>query len=413
MHNKSMKKVVRKQKAKKQSIKSMYFDYASATPIDAGVFSIIEKTMKTDYANPSALHSLGVKAHSKLNELRSKVAAVLSVVPKEVVFTSGATEANVLMIQGVVGAYYRATKTIPHIIVSAIEHASILETCAALERDQCAEISHLPVTTDGIVDTSILRDLLKPNTVLVSVHYVNNEIGTIQPLREIAKIIRHYRKTVTHNSYPYIHTDASQAPLYLPLNIPTLGVDAMTLSSGKIYGPKGVGALYVRRGIHCDPLLTGGGQEFGLRSGTENIPLIAGFTYALEKAQALSIKENARLKSLQQWFFNELEKQFKNIRINGSKTERTPNNINISIEGVESEELVVRLDARGIFVSAKSACDSDNEEESHVIRAMYKTNNASQMGSLRISFGRETTRNQLNELLKTLHEVVHIAKEMK
>ncbi len=392
--------------------KRIYLDHAAATPLDSVIAGEIQKREKNTYGNPSALHKEGLLARELIEQSRALLADGLGISPKEVIFTSGATESNVLAICGVVDTALKQKVTRdnkPHVIVSAIEHASILETCRKLVEENKIEITYVPVLSNGIVDLKVLKDSLKKETVLVSIQYVNNEIGVIQPLKEIAKLIRHHKKSMDSKVFPYFHTDAVQAVNYCDVHVSRLGVDLMTINSGKIYGPKGIGALVIRRGNTVVPQQTGGGQEFGIRSGTENTMGIFGFSSAFKKAQQLREKESTRLRMLRDWYVGELRKHFPNIRFNGDLNARVPNNINITLPGHESEELVLRLDARGIAVSAKSACDSTSGEVSHVIRALYPdADMQSSEGSLRISMGRNTTREELKKSLQALVEASKI-----
>jgi cysteine desulfurase len=294
--------------------------------------------------------------------------------------------------------YVRGKK--PHIIISSIEHAAIIETAKILSESGEASVSYLPVDNEGIVLVQELKKMLRPETVLVSVMYANNEIGTIQPIREIAKTLRHARKE--KGMFPLLHTDATQAGNYLPLRIPPLGVDLMTLNSSKIYGPKGVGALFVRDGIILSPLMHGGIQEGGFRPGTENVAGCVAFSRALAITQSMMKKESERLSSLQNFFFNELSKAFPDSVINGSRALRLPNNVHVSFPEISSETLTLYLDARGIYVSEKSACKASMEEPSHVITALGKNTG---MGSIRFSMGRSTTRNDIKRTIAALKDI--------
>lgn len=406
-------------KRRVQSTKSkrrIYLDHAAATPLDSFVASVMQKTEKAAYGNPSALHHEGLFARTLIEGSRKIIAEGLGVSQKEIIFTSGATESNALVVRGVVEGALRAkqfTQKLPHIIVSAIEHASILETCKNLVIEKKAEVTYVPVQKNGVIDLKALKESFKVETVLVSIQYVNNEIGVVQPLKELAKLIRHHKKTVESKTYPYFHTDAVQAVNYCDMHLPRFGVDFATINSSKIYGPKGVGALYVRRGSSLVSQQYGGVQEFGLRAGTENTIGIFGFGEAFKKAQQLRDKEGRRLTMLRDWCVGELQKHFPEVRFNGDLIMRIPNNINFTLPRHESEELVLRLDARGIAVSAKSACDSASSEISHVIKALYHDADIrSTDGSLRITMGRTTTREDLKKCIQVLVEVSAIMRNV-
>ncbi len=369
--------------------KRIYLDNAATTPIDQRVLLAMQKIATETYGNPSSLYKEGVEAKKLLSEARKDIAETIGANPDEIIFTSGGTESNNLAIFGMVREPKNA-----HIIVSSVEHASVLECVKELEK-RGAEITHLPVNGDGIVSVKDVREAIKENTVLVSVMYANNEIGTIQPISEIAKIIRHSK------SRPIFHTDACQAVNYLDMNVLHLGVDLMTFNASKIYGPKGVGALFVKRGIKISPILFGGGQEKGIRSGTENVSGVKGFAEAMKITEELKEKESARLTKLRDFFIKELVKKIPSALLNGSRENRLPNNVNISISGTDAEELVIILDAHGIACSTGSACAniSADGKVSHVVEALgFGRNRAA--SSLRFTLGRETKEEDLVFVLK-------------
>jgi cysteine desulfurase len=393
-----------------KKLKKIYMDYASSALASS--------------ANPGAIHILGVQEKSKLETARVKVARILSATPDEVVFTSGATESNNLAILGVASQLQKNSAalpasglrhgrnfsaTAPHIVTTNIEHASVLETCKHL-----GNVTFVPVESNGIVDPEKIKKALKPNTVLVSVMYANNEIGTIQPIQEIAKVIRHFNKT--NNKKVYFHTDATQAINYLPINVQKLGVDLMSFNSAKIYGPKGVGALYVRRNTPIQKIMWGGEQEYGLRPGTENVEGILKFVHAFEGVEKIKDNEVKRLTKLRDYFIAQLQHSniLKNVRmlINGDLVNRLPNNVNITIPNIPSDLLVIELSARGIMASAKSACKAGDGKASHVIEAIRRDTDLSRRshaevdGSLRFSLGRETMKKDIDYTLKALQEIL-------
>ncbi|OGJ09966.1 hypothetical protein A2456_01765 [Candidatus Nomurabacteria bacterium RIFOXYC2_FULL_36_19] len=371
--------------------RKIYMDYASSAE-----------------ANPSSIHSFGVKAKAELQNARKDVAKVLNAHMDEIIFTSGGTESNNLAIQGVLRA---VKEKLPHIITTNIEHPSVLETFKLMEKRELAEISIVPVEINGIVDPKKIKKEIKKNTVLVSVMYVNNEIGTIQPIREIAKEIRHWKKKRSRSQvsktspFPVFHTDAVQAVNYLDLNVEALGVDLLSLSGSKIEGAGRVGVLYKRRGTQIENIFGGGGQEFGLRPGTENLPEIIKFSEALELVQKIKEKEVKRLTKLRDYFIAKLSKMPFDIKLNGDLENRLPNNVNISIPNIPSDLLVIELSARGIMASEKSACESGDGKASYVIKAIrpeIKEND----GSLRFSMGRQTTKKDIDYTLKSLSEIL-------
>lgn len=398
--------------------KKIYLDYAASVS-----------------ANPSSIHVLGVEAKNKLQNARKVVASVLGARASEIIFTSGGTESNNLAIQGVVWACLRSqawqekNKILPHIITTNIEHPSVLETFKLLEKRKLAEISIVSVEANGIVDPKKIKKAIKKNTLLVSVMYVNNEIGTIQPIKEIAKEIRHYKKN-RRDVFPIFHTDAVQAVNYLDLNVEKLGVDLLTLSGSKIENAGRVGVLYKRKTIELGNVYAGGDQELGLRPGTENLAEILKFSTALEFTQKMKEKEGARLLKLRDYFLAKLLRNFSHcalpglpggtladknseevsLVINGDLQNRIPNNINITIPKIPSDLLVIELSAKGIITSSKSACKSSRAEGSYVIKALRPLADP-EIGGLRFSFGRDTTKQDIDHTLKALSQILQKLKK--
>ena len=386
-------------------------DFASSTPLDERVGRLMDMYRSKHFANPSSLHKEGVAARGVINESRQIVAHILGVHSDEIIFTCGGTEGDNLAIQGIINAYHKSTKgqkhknkETPHVVTTNIEHSAVRETCRFLEREGDIELTEVPVEADGIVRPEIIKEALKENTVLVSVMYANNEIGTIQPIQEIAKVIRKHRKTFSSQS-PFFHTDAAQAINYLPIQIEKLGVDLLTFNGSKIYGPRGMGVLYKKRDVQLLPLFYGGSQEYGLRPGTENVSAIAGMAEALKITEEMKEKESKRLTELQNYFIRRLRSEFPNIIINGSLENRLFNNVNISIPGIESELLVIELDASGIAVSSKSACKSDDPDESYVITALRETCDGEE-GSIRFSLGRGTSKRDIDYVITSLKHIL-------
>lgn len=353
-------------------------DYAAATPMDEAVLAAMKPYFSDDFFNPSATYDAARQVHRALEKARADVAHWLGVRPSEVIFTAGGTEANNLAVHGIMRRFPDG-----NIVVSGMEHESVL---APAHEYDCREVKLLP---DGRVDLTDLKRLIDEKTVLVSVMYANNEIGTIQPLRETSKIIQ--EKRVSRKELPlYFHTDAAQAANYLDLHAARLGVDMMTINGGKIYGPKQAGALYVKAGVELKPLLQGGGQERGLRSGTENVAAAVGLAAALDQAQTMRHDEAARLQKLQQLFLTLLEKELPGAAVNGSLKYRLPNNVHITLPGKDNERLLIQLDEAGIMAAAGSACSASDEEPSHVLRAIGLSDEVAR-ASLRFTMGRQTT----------------------
>lgn len=413
--------------------KKIYLDYASATPIDKAVAKKMAFCEKSFFANPTSIHSEGVKTRSIIEESRAKIAKLINAHSDEIIFTGSGTESDALAILGVIKNFSSSTTKKPHIVTTKIEHPAVLENCKMLEERGEVEVTYISVDKTGIVNLEELKDSLKENTVLVSVMYANNEIGTIQPIEEIAKIIRHFRKGKSEKGksadeslalrlpkarlwgaeLPLFHTDACQAMNYLfTENIEKLGVDLMSFNSSKIYGPKGIGVLYKKRNIDLCPLYKGGGQEFGLHSGTESVSLISAIAEALSIANKIKQKEFVRLTEIRDYGIEKLLSLSKTsgykIILNGNSEVRLPNNINISISGISSELLVVELSSRSIFVSEKSACKSDDPNESYVINAIRKVcirKDGEVEGSLRISLGRDTKMADMDSLFSALKNI--------
>ncbi len=385
-------------------MKRVYLDNSATTPIDPRVIKEIFLHFKKTFGNPDSIYHEGVGSKKVLEDSRKNFASLLGAHTDEIIFTSGGTESNNIAILGVVKAFLEKNTTEEcHVIISSVEHASVREVVYEL-RSSGIKVDEVPVLPNGLVDLQILKKLLKKETALVSVQYANNEMGAIQPIREIAKILKNYRdekKEKNGENFPIFHTDASQAFCYLDCNVERLGVDLMTLDGQKIYGPKGVGALYVKRGAMISPIIFGGGQERGLRPGTPNVPLIAGLVKAGQICFDEREKETKRLSKLRDWLISEILKIApKGAIINGDSKERLPNNVNFSVPSIDAEFLVLKLDVAGIAISTKSAC-LKQEESSYVVSALggddWRAKN-----TIRISLGRFTGYEDLKKLLINL-----------
>ncbi len=375
----------------------IYLDYAAATPLDPAVRAAMEPYFSGRFYNPSALY-LGAKAVARdVAEARARVAKWLGARPGEIVFTAGGTEANNLAIHGIMQQYPDG-----NLVVSAVEHEAVLKPADGYDH-QIA-----PVRTDGQLDLEAVHSQINDQTVLISVMYANNEIGTLQPIRKLSQLLDGVKQARKKRGNPrplYLHTDACQASLYLDLHTARLGVDLMTLNGGKMYGPKQSGVLYVRAGMMLRPQILGGGQENSVRSGTENVPGIMGFAAALDQAQAQRHDEAARLRQLQQYFFRQLATELLQATINGSQKHRLPNNVHITIPGQDNERLVMALDEQGIQCAAGSACSASNEEPSHVLQAIGLSESEAQ-ASLRFTMGRSTDEAAIDQTVTALKRLV-------
>lgn len=378
----------------------LYFDYASTTPIDARVLKAMLPYFKDDFANPSSLYGEGVAIKNRVETARKEVATILEAHSDEIYFTSGGTEANNLAIFGIFEEAKKNNKH-PHFVTTSIEHPSVLE-CFEKIKKLGGEVSYVPVLENGIVDLLEFKKIIKENTTLVSIAYANNEIGVIQPVREIAKMIRGCSKNIV------FHIDACQAPNYLNLTVNTLGVDLMTLDASKMYGPKGVGALYIKRRVRLSPIMYGGSQERGIRPGTENVAGIVGFAESLKIAQKTKEKESARLTKLRDFSIAKILSLSPNFSLNGDPQARLGNNINICFPGFNGEFLVFQLDAKGISVSSVTSCRNLSlDSSSYVIGALGKEDCAK--SSLRITLGRFTKKSDVDKMIKTLASLLKSA----
>lgn len=374
--------------------KRIYLDYAAATPLDRRVLEAMQPYFAEKFYNPSASYLGARDVRKDVEKARASVAHWLGARPAEIVFTAGATEANNLAIRGVLEQFPSA-----NVVVSSIEHESVLAPAAAYD------CRLAPVDKAGLVELDKLEKLIDEKTVLVCVGYANNEIGVVQPLREIARLIATRRARRTSSLPLYFFADAAQAANYLDLHVDRLGIDLMSLNGGKIYGPKQSGALFVKAGVQLKPLILGGGQERGLRSGSENVAGITGFARALELAQTTRRGESARLGKLQRLFFELLARQLPPAKINGSLKKRLPNNVHITFPGVDNERLLIQLEEAGVLAAAGSACSAADERPSHVLSALGLSD-AEARSSLRFSLGRATTEADIKHTVKMLEDII-------
>jgi cysteine desulfurase len=373
----------------------IYLDHAATTPLDTHVLEVMQPAMRECYGNPSSMHRAGRAALHALDEARDTVAGVLGARGREIIFTASGSEADNLAIKGV-ALEQRQRGRGQHLIVSAIEHHAVLHAAEYLQREGF-DLTLLPVDADGLVRPDDLRAALRPDTVLVSIMYANNEIGTLQPLAELGGICR-------EQGVPF-HTDAVQAAGLLPLNVDALQVDLLTLAAHKFYGPKGVGALYVRRGTPLLPQLHGGGQERQRRAGTENVPAIVGLAAALQLAEERRADYAAHCAALRDHLIDGVLRQIPDTRLNGHRTQRLPNNANLSFGGVDAESLLLLLDQEGIYVSSGSACTSGALDPSHVLLALGLSPEEAG-SSARFSVGRGTSAADIALVLEVLPRIV-------
>jgi len=375
-------------------MKRIYLDHSATTPVDPQVAELMLKYYLEYYGNPSSVHFFGRQVKKALEEARIQVASLIKADPTEITFTSGGTEADNLAIQGAARA--RASKG-KHLITSAIEHHAVLDTFHYLAKNGY-EITVLPVDEEGIVRVDDLRKALRSDTILISIMHANNEVGAIQPIAEIGEIAR--EKDIL------FHVDAVQSLGKLPIDVKNMNIDLLTISSHKIYGPKGVGALYVRKGIKISPLIFGGSQERKLRSGTENAPGIIGFGKACELADQRMEEENKRLTRLRDKLMNGIVSKIEKVKINGPiGAKRLPNNVNFSVYYVEGESLLLSLDMLGIAASSGSACTSGSLDPSHVLLEMGLSHEVAH-GSLRLSLGNQNTEEDIDFVLEELPKIV-------
>ncbi|HET9721718.1 MAG TPA: cysteine desulfurase family protein [Candidatus Saccharimonadales bacterium] len=377
-------------------MKRIYLDYAAATPMSIEVLKAMEPYFSKKFYNPSATYLAARAVKQGINQARRQVAGLLGAKPAEITFTAGATEANNMAIQGIMRQFPNS-----ELLVSSIEHESVIAPARLFKHRE------IPVTKKGLIDLAKLELMVGPQTVLVSVMLVNNELGTVQPLAEIAKILNKLsilRKANGNNRPLYLHTDAAQAANYLDLHVSRLGVDMMSLNGGKIYGPKQSGALYVKAGTQLRPLIVGGGQEQGLRSGTENTGAIMGFARALESAQEKRGAEAKRVAQMRESFEKQLLEQLPQAKINGAARHRAPHIISLSLSGQDNERLMMELDELGIECAVGSACSASRQEASHVLSAIGMSDKQAR-STLRFSLGKHTT---TAEIKKTTAELVRL-----
>ncbi len=379
----------------------VYLDHAATTPLDPRVREAMLPYLGEKFGNPSSFHSVGKSVKDDLDAARSSIADILHVRPDEILFTSGGTESDNLAVLGFARANQKNGK---HLITSQIEHHAVLEAMMHLERKEGFDVTYLSPDRDGVIAVEQVQSALRKDTILVSIMYANNEIGTIEPIAEIGNAIQKFRQT-SGNAWPIFHTDACQASGALDLNVERLHVDMLTINGSKMYGPKGVGALYAKRGIKLQPLQFGGSQERAIRPGTEHIAGIVGMAKALMLVQQEYERESQRLRPLRDLLINGIQQRVEKVRLNGHPTKRLPNNVNMSFMDIEGEALLLYLDAAGIYASTGSACTSASLDPSHVILALGMPYEVAH-GSLRFTLGHSTTKEDIEYVLETLPPLV-------
>lgn len=394
--------------AKPKKIRSVYLDHAATTATDLAVVKAMQPYFSKYFGNPSSLYHAGRIANGAVNDARRTIAGLIHALPDNIIFTSGGTESDNLAIFGTAEANKNIGK---HIISVATEHHAVLHALEKLKKNGY-EITFIKVDQEGFVKTDDVISAIRPDTILISIMYANNEVGTIQPIEEIGRSLLRYRKE-KNSAFPYFHSDACQAAGYIDLDVEKLHVDLMTVNGSKIYGPKGAGFLYVRRGVKITPQEVGGSQERRLRAGTENVPGIVGLTKAMELAQKNKDKEAERIRSLAKYFWDELQEKISKIQLNGPAigNKRLSNNLNVSFLDIEGEAMLLYLDEYGVMCSTGSACTSDSLDPSHVLTAMGLQYEMSH-GSIRFSLGKENTKQDIDYLMKYLPNIVGQLREM-
>lgn len=374
-------------------MRTIYLDYAATTPTDKRVLKEMLPYFTTKYGNPSSFHIKGLEAKKTITNAKERIAKILNCSSEELVFTGSGTESINIAIQGVARALKRRGR---HIISTTIEHKAVLNTLKAL-KEEGFEITLLNVDKDGLVNQNELMDAIRKDTILVTIIYANNEIGVIQDIKNLAKIAR--------ERGVLFHTDACQAASTIDIDVSHLGVDLMTLNGSKIYATKGIGLLYVKKGVNIKPIIFGGGQEEGLRPGTENVPAIVGMAKALEICEIEKEEERKRLTKLRDYFIRRITKEIPKTILNGHREKRLANNINISFLDVEGESILLHLSEKGICASAGSACTSSSLEPSHVLIAIGRKKEIAH-GSIRFSLGRFTTKKDIDYVMKVLPGII-------
>ncbi len=379
--------------------KTIYFDHAATTPTDPEVVEAMKPFFTEKFGNPSTLYGVGREAKAAIEEAREKVAALIKADPSEIFFTSGGTESDN---HALIGVAYANEKKGNHVITSSVEHHAVLEAAEFL-KNRGFEVTVLPVDEYGLVDPEEVKKAITDKTALVSIMHANNEVGTIEPIAQIGKIAR--------EAGVYFHTDAVQTVGHIPIDVNEMNIDLLSMSGHKFYGPKGVGAIYIRKGTRISPFMHGGGQERGKRAGTHNVPGIVGLGKAAEIAGSKMEEEASHLKRLRDKLIKGILDRVEDVRLNGHPELRLPNNVNVCVEGAEGEAMLLSLDMEGICVSSGSACTSGTLNPSHVLLAMGIPPEIAH-GSLRLTLGRSTTEEEVDRFLEVLPPIVERLRKM-
>jgi cysteine desulfurase len=385
--------------------KLIYLDNAATTAVDDSVLNKMTPCFKGNFGNPSSVHGFGQEAMSEVEIARKKVASFLKASSSEIIFTSGATESNNIALRGVVKKYYEEKgedAPLPHIITSAIEHHCVLDTLRDMKKEGLVEISFLPVhKNEGVIELRALKEKIKENTILISIMYVNNEVGTLQPIEEIGSFLS--KENANKKNKILFHTDAVQAINYFDCNVANLKVDMLSFSGHKIYGPKGSGVLYIKKGTPIKSIQFGGAQEYKLRPGTHNVPAIVGIGQATENISKQDSKD--KIKELRDYLIERVLSEIPNSYLNGSREKRSPNNANFRFDNIEGEGLLLSLDMENIAASTGSACSSGSLAPSHVLLALGLKHEEAH-GSLRITLSKNTTKKEIDFMIEKTKEIV-------
>jgi cysteine desulfurase len=384
----------------------VYLDHAATGPIKPEVLKAMMPYLTSDFGNPSSMHEWGRAARIAADQAREKIANFLNVREGRIIFTGGGTEADNLAIKGLVLPFIYSQSSKPHVITSQFEHHAVLRSCETLEKNG-VEVTYIKPNVDGLIETDDIKKSIKPNTILISIMYVNNEIGTVQPIREIGQMIEKTNELRIKNqeSRIFFHTDAVQAAEYLNMDVDFLHVDLLSLSGHKIGAPKGVGALYVKKGTPIIPMMHGGEQEFNLRAGTENVAGIVGLGKAVELIKKQDTRNKIQTENLRNYFIDKVLKEIPETELNGSKEYRSPANANFYFKYVEGESILMNLDLVGIAASSGSACTSLSLQPSHVIMAVYGEAERAH-GSIRFTLSTDTAKTEIDYTIRHLKTTI-------
>ncbi len=392
-------------------MKKIYLDYAATTPVDKKVLDAMLPYFSENFGNAMSVHGFGQEALEAVDEARAKAALFFKAAPSEIIFTSGATESNNLVVKGSLRSYNSVTRKAeekPHLITTAFEHHCVLDACKFAKKDGLAEVTFIAPSKEGLISVKDIKAAIQPNTILISVMYVNNEIGTVQPIAEIGKLLKKINAERAIEKLPRIsfHTDATQAINYFNCDVAELGVDLLSMSAHKIYGPKGVGLLYIRKGTAIKRTQDGGDQEYKMRAGTHNVPGIVGLGEAINAIKTPATQKKIKeITTLRDYLIKRVLKEIPKSYLNGSAEKRSPNNANFRFDDVEGEGLILSLDLDGIAGSTGSACSSGALDPSHVLLSLGLKHEQAH-GSLRLTLGKHTTKQELDIVINKTKEVV-------